>query len=196
MQAARDRRSASRLALLAGCGEPRRTRRTVAKRAPVLGRTAQAERGRRDLGFPGFATKNTTRVGGADPVADAAGVAQAVYPGQADDSRPRRGDDRRRRRLPLAVSAAQLMAPPLRAPILYSQDGKLPAGDARTRWTRINPRGAEKAGKAQVIRVGDRGRQARRAASRPTSPATKPAARRAARSTGSRRPPPASSRRR
>src|SRR5436190_6856423 len=33
-----------------------------------------------DLGFPEFATKNTTRVAGADPVADAAGVALAVYP--------------------------------------------------------------------------------------------------------------------
>ncbi|TMK75478.1 MAG: hypothetical protein E6G48_01390, partial [Actinobacteria bacterium] len=30
-----------------------------------------------DLGFPVFATKNTTRVAGPDPVADAAGVALA-----------------------------------------------------------------------------------------------------------------------
>ena len=29
-----------------------------------------------DLGFPAFATKNTTRVGGSDPVANAAGVAR------------------------------------------------------------------------------------------------------------------------
>ena len=32
------------------------------------------------LGFPAVATKNTTRVAGADPAADAAGVALAVYP--------------------------------------------------------------------------------------------------------------------
>ena len=34
------------------------------------------------LGFPALATKNTTRVGGEDPVADAAAVATAVYPGR------------------------------------------------------------------------------------------------------------------
>src|SRR5690349_4066293 len=33
-----------------------------------------------DLGFPAFATKNTTRVAGVDPVADAAGGALAVFP--------------------------------------------------------------------------------------------------------------------
>jgi hypothetical protein len=33
-----------------------------------------------DLGFPAFATKNTTRVAGADSIADAAAVALAVYP--------------------------------------------------------------------------------------------------------------------
>jgi hypothetical protein len=33
-----------------------------------------------DLGFPEFATKNTTRVAGADVAADAAAVALAVYP--------------------------------------------------------------------------------------------------------------------
>ena len=40
--------------------------------------TAQAPP--QDLGFPEFATKNTTRVAGADPVADAAAVALAVFP--------------------------------------------------------------------------------------------------------------------
>ncbi len=33
-------------------------------------------------GFPEFATRNTTRVGGADPTADAASVALATYPTQ------------------------------------------------------------------------------------------------------------------
>ena len=33
-----------------------------------------------DAGFPALATKNTTRVPGADPVANAAGVALAVFP--------------------------------------------------------------------------------------------------------------------
>ncbi|MGH2951873.1 MAG: hypothetical protein ACRDKX_07515, partial [Solirubrobacterales bacterium] len=60
----------------------------VAERAPapdvVVGEApTPAERDEldtEDLGFPTFATKNTTRVGGPDPVADAAGVALAVDP--------------------------------------------------------------------------------------------------------------------
>ena len=64
-----------------------------------------------ELGFPAFATRNTTRVGGADPIADAAAVAQAVFPSRDDDTRPRAvtlvdATDWR-----VAVSAAQLMAP-------------------------------------------------------------------------------------
>src|SRR5215217_9480150 len=58
-------------------------------REPVVSKRADdSEPAAKDLGFPGFATKNTTRVGGADPVADAAGVAQAVYPGRSRDTRP------------------------------------------------------------------------------------------------------------
>ena len=41
-----------------------------------------------DLGFPAFATKNTTRVAGPDPVADAAGVALAVFPSTGGVKRP------------------------------------------------------------------------------------------------------------
>ena len=47
-------------------------------RTPVVGQRADDEEAATDLGFPGFATKNTTRVGGADAVASAAGVAQSV----------------------------------------------------------------------------------------------------------------------
>src|SRR4051812_35460371 len=47
---------------------------------PVLGQSGDEEPEGPQLGFPVFATKNTTRVAGADPVADAAGVAQAVFP--------------------------------------------------------------------------------------------------------------------
>jgi hypothetical protein len=46
---------------------------------PVLGAGGDEEQGENPapLGFPIFATKNTTRVAGADPVADAAAVARA-----------------------------------------------------------------------------------------------------------------------
>src|SRR5205085_6013505 len=41
-----------------------------------------------DVGFPEFATKNTTRVSGADSVANAAGVALATYPSAGGLQRP------------------------------------------------------------------------------------------------------------
>ena len=41
-----------------------------------------------DLGFPAFATKNTTRVAGVDPIADAAGVALAVFPSTGNVNGP------------------------------------------------------------------------------------------------------------
>ena len=43
-----------------------------------------------DLGFPEFATKNTTRVAGADPVASAAGVALAAFPSTGGSRAPTR----------------------------------------------------------------------------------------------------------
>src|SRR4051794_23284138 len=58
------------------------------KGTPVLGQSGDEKPAGPALGFPVFATKNTTRVGGADPVADAAGVAQAVFPSRSKDTRP------------------------------------------------------------------------------------------------------------
>ncbi|MEJ7891912.1 MAG: cell wall-binding repeat-containing protein [Solirubrobacteraceae bacterium] len=121
---------------------------------PALGRPAEVEEVVRDLGFPAIATRNTTRVAGPDPVANAAGVARAVYPGVAADSRPGSvtlvdvGD------FPAAVSAAQLMAAPLSSPILFSVDGDLPQA-TQDALDAIQPIGAEAAGDAQVFRVGD-----------------------------------------
>jgi hypothetical protein len=122
--------------------------------APVLGQGGDEEQAATELGFPAFATRNTTRVGGADPIADAAGVAQAVYPSRDRDTRPRAvtlvdSTDWR-----LAVSAAQLMAPPLRAPVLYSDGGELP-GATEQALGRLVPTGAEEAGGAQVVRIGE-----------------------------------------
>ncbi|MEA2123901.1 MAG: hypothetical protein QOI80_683 [Solirubrobacteraceae bacterium] len=149
--------SAAIAAFVVGCGghKPDAPTGDSNPPAPVLGRPAQAKEAARDLGFPGFATKNTTRVGGADPVADAAGVAQAVYPGAAEDSRPGVVTIVDAADFQSAVSAAQLMAPPLRSPILYSQDGDLPQA-SQDALDAMHPAGAPDAGDAQVIRVGDR----------------------------------------
>ena len=142
--------------LLAGCGGdgggPGSTG-GEGEGAPVLGQDAEQPEAARALGFPAFATKNTTRVGGADPVADAAGVARAVFPARSRDTRPAAvtlvdADDWR-----TAISAAQLMTPPLRAPILFSRGDALPdASDAALKA--LGPTGAPKAGGAEVLRIG------------------------------------------
>src|SRR3954452_15409858 len=101
-------------AAIAGCGggggsgpEPSGSTPTATAAPSVAGAEPQAAP---TLGFPVLATKNTTRVAGVDPVADAAGGAEAVYPARTPESRPQavvladRGDWR------TAISAAQLMS--------------------------------------------------------------------------------------
>lgn len=140
------------LAFAAGCGGGGKDSASK-PRQPVVGKAGGDAKAAQGLGFPGFATKNTTRVGGADPVADAAGVAQAIYPSRSRDTRPGAvtlvdGKDWR-----AAISAAQLMSRPLRAPILLSDGDKLPDA-TQSALDDLGPTGAEKAGKAQVIRIG------------------------------------------
>ena len=122
--------------------------------APVLGQDGDDQEAAQDLGFPAFATRNTTRVGGADAVADAAGVAQAVFPSRGRDTRPRAVTLVDTTDWRVAVSAAQLMAAPLRAPLLYSDGDRLPAATEQA-LGRLIPTGAEEAGGAQVIRIGE-----------------------------------------
>jgi hypothetical protein len=140
------------VAFAAGCGGGGKDAADK-PRQPVVGKGGDDKQAAQGLGFPGFATKNTTRVGGADPVANAAGVAQAIYPARSRDTRPAAvtlvdGKDWRS-----AISAAQLMSRPLRAPILLSDGDKLPDA-TQSALDDLGPTGAEKAGKAQVIRIG------------------------------------------
>jgi hypothetical protein len=79
-----------------------------------------------DLGFPGFATNNTTRVGGTDPAANAAAVALAVFPSTDASQRPQAVTLVGEGNWAGAIAAAVLMAPPVRAPILFGESGSLP----------------------------------------------------------------------
>jgi hypothetical protein len=142
--------------LLAGCGGPDGKTKTT-EGPPALGREApkaEATQAAEDLGFPGFATKNTTRVGGADPIADAAGVALAVFPSAATDARPDAVSIVDAGNWQAAISAAQLVAAPVVAPVLYSQDGKLPPASKDALDT-LKPNGASKLDGAKVVRIGD-----------------------------------------
>jgi hypothetical protein len=122
--------------------------------APVLGQEGGDEHAATDLGFPAFATRNTTRVGGADAIADAAGVAQAVFPSRDRDTRPRAVALADTSDWRVAVSAAQLMSAPVRAPLLFSERGRIP-GATEQALGRLIPTGAEEVGGAQVIRIGE-----------------------------------------
>ena len=122
-------------------------------RQPVVGQGSDDEEAAQGLGFPGFATKNTTRVGGADPIADAAGVAQAIYPSRSRDTRPSVVTLVDSKDWRAAISAAQLMSRPLRAPVLLSDGEDMPEA-TQSALDELGPTGAQKAGDAQVIRVG------------------------------------------
>lgn len=117
---------------------------------PKIGAKGTQPHAAQGLGFPALATKNTTRVGGADPVADAAAVAQAVFP--ADHPRAvtlvDRGDWH------AGIAAAALFAQPVGAPILFSDGSTLPAGSSDA-LKALAPTGSKAAGGAQVIRVGN-----------------------------------------
>ncbi len=76
-----------------------------------------------DVGFPEFATNNTTRVGGADPASDAAGVALAVHPSSGKTSAVTLIPDDSWQS---GVAAAALVAAPVGAPILISSRDEVP----------------------------------------------------------------------
>jgi hypothetical protein len=107
-----------------------------------------------DLGFPEFATKNTTRVAGADAVASAAAVALAVFPSTGgvpgpdavsfvDSSDWRSG-----------IAAASLTAPPISAPILISGSDEIPSLTTDA-LEALGPGGSAATGGAQLFRIGE-----------------------------------------
>ena len=122
--------------------------------SPVEVRLKEETAKRAVLGFPALATKNTTRVGGKDPVADAAGVASAVYPGRSPSTRPHvvsivNSDD-----WGTAIAASALMGPPLRAPVLLGKKDDVPEATGQA-LASLKPQGSPLTQGAQVLRIGD-----------------------------------------
>ncbi len=136
---------------LAGCGG---STRLITDTVPVIGVQSKTPQAGQKLGFPAVATKNTTRVGGGDPVADAAGVALAVYPSFAPGTHPAAVTIAPTDDWQATIAAAALMAAPISAPILLSGSSTLPSATADALRT-LAPTGSGAAGGAQVIRVGD-----------------------------------------
>jgi hypothetical protein len=147
------RRRALLLALLTllglaagGCGRSG----DVGDRGPSAGKEDDAAA---DLGFPVVATKNTTRIAGADPVADAAAVARAVYPDASPAARARAVALVDARDWRAGVAAAVLASPPLRAPLLLTDGPEMPAA-SREALDALAPTGADEVGGAQAVRIG------------------------------------------
>jgi hypothetical protein len=159
VRAAVRRRLAALLALLlaavtasvAGCGGGSPSRPLGTPRDGLKGTEKQAAA---ELGFPGFATANTTRVGGADPIADAAAVARAVYPGGSAASRPPAVTLVGASDWQAGIAASVLMSHPVGAPLLLSQGATLPPASAQA-LKALAPTGAKAAGGAQLLRIGD-----------------------------------------
>lgn len=106
------------------------------------------------LGFPAFATANTTRIGGSDPEANAAGVALAVYPSAGGSAPPPAvtlvaEDDWQG-----AIAASVLASDPIHAPILIGSSDGLPdaTGDA---IAALGPTGSPETGGAGAFAIGD-----------------------------------------
>jgi hypothetical protein len=107
-----------------------------------------------ELGFPVSATRNTTRVAGADPVADVAGAVSAVFPATSTDNRPHAVAIVDKTNWQGAIAASVLMANPLGIPILLSDGSSLPSV-SRDALKRLQPAGSPLAENAQIIRIGD-----------------------------------------
>ena len=106
-----------------------------------------------ELGFPTFATRNTTRVGGADPTANAAAISLAAHPPTAGVPGPAAVSLVGSLDWQGAVAAAALTAPPIGAPILVSGADAVP-GLTSQAITRLAPQGSGASGGDQVFRVG------------------------------------------
>ncbi|HEX3239439.1 MAG TPA: cell wall-binding repeat-containing protein [Solirubrobacterales bacterium] len=122
---------------------------------------ANSDSGTAELGFPVFATGNTTRVGGADPAANAAAVALAVFPSTTAAQRPDAVTLVDGANWASAIAAAVLMAPPVRAPVLFTDGGSPPqsteealAALAPGETNRVQASGA--AGAAEIAALRDR----------------------------------------
>lgn len=105
------------------------------------------------LAFPAFATSNTTRIGGPGPVANAAGVALAVFPSTSEAQQPAAVAVVDISEPAEAIAAAVLMAPPIRAPLLFSQEEELPTVSAEA-LAALNPQGGKVTGGTSVFAIG------------------------------------------
>jgi hypothetical protein len=148
--------------LLGGCGKG--ASRTVSSGGPITRLAPVAPQGAVSL-----ATRNTTRLGGADAATDAAAVARAVYPALTAASRPAAVVLVDARNWHAALAASSLAGAPLGAPVLFSEGDSLPAVTKQT-LEALAPLGAGTLGGAQVLEIGTNAPLPRRYVTRSLAP--------------------------
>lgn len=142
-------------AILAGGGGSEETGADTPAPAPAAGSApTPASEAAEQLGYPTFATANTTRVGGSDPASTAAAVALAVFPSASAAQRPAavalvaEGD------WAGAIAASVLMSAPVGAPILVSGAEEVPEATASA-LRALDPQGAKETGGSPAFAIGD-----------------------------------------
>lgn len=106
-----------------------------------------------ELGYPSFATSNTTRIGGPDQIANAAATALAVFPATNEKQRPVAVSLVGKEDWGGAIAAAVLMAEPVRAPLLYGEAEGIPDATASA-FGALKPDGGAASGGAAVFAIG------------------------------------------
>jgi hypothetical protein len=107
-----------------------------------------------ELGYPAFATANTTRIGGSDPVVNAAATALSVFPSTNEKQRPVAVTLVSTEDWAGAIAAGVLMAEPVRAPLLYSEAESVPDA-TKGALESLQPGGGAASGGSAVLAIGD-----------------------------------------
>ncbi|HWH21521.1 MAG TPA: hypothetical protein VN671_13375, partial [Solirubrobacterales bacterium] len=107
-----------------------------------------------ELGYPAFATSNTTRIGGPDPVVNAAATALSVFPSTNEKQRPVAVTLVSTEDWAGAIAAGVLMAEPIRAPLLYSEAEGVPDA-TKAALESLRPQGGAASGGHAVLAIGD-----------------------------------------
>jgi ell wall binding domain 2 (CWB2) len=105
------------------------------------------------LGFPLVATRNTTRISGPDPTADAAAAALATHPPAPAANAVQAAVLVPDHDWQAGIAAAVLSAQPTRMPVLISGQGSVPDATAQA-LAQLNPRGGGASGDVQVYSAG------------------------------------------
>jgi hypothetical protein len=147
-------------AILGGGGSTTGSDKPAPAPSPISSGTATeqkdtpASEAAEELGYPSFATNNTTRVGGSDSASTAAAIALAVFPSTTVAQRPAAVTLVDESDWQGAIAASVLMSAPARAPLLLATADGLPEPTSQA-LEALDPQGDEQTGKAEVFAVGD-----------------------------------------